>query len=193
MAEISDTIPEGGRLGAGALEADTWFATEVLPLEAALTQFLRHNWRSESDIADLLQDIYVRVYEAALKQIPEAARPFVFATARNLLINRVRRERIIPIEAVADLDALGVAMDEPDPDRSLAAREELRRLQDVLNRLPRRSREAILMKQVEGLSRREIAQRMGITEKTVKWHLNEGVRTLADILYGEPVVQKGKA
>ena len=198
MAETLDTSHESTDLlrpvaALAACEVDVWFAHEVLPLEAALVQFLRHNWRNKSDIADLLQDVYVRVYEAALKQIPESARAFVFATARNLLINRVRREQIIPIEAVADLDALGVAMDEPGPDRSVIARDELRRLQDVLDRLPRRSREAIVMKQVEGLSRREIATRMGVTEKTVKWHLNEGVRELADILYGEPVVQRGKA
>jgi RNA polymerase sigma factor (sigma-70 family) len=198
MAEISDISQEGAnpsRAGAvfAACAVDVWFAHEVLPLEAALMQFLRHNWRNKSDIADLLQDVYVRVYEAALKQIPESARAFVFATARNLLINRVRREQIIPIEAVADLDALGIAMDEPGPDRNVIARDELRRLQEILDRLPRRSREAIVMKQVEGLSRREIAARMGVTEKTVKWHLNEGVRALADILYGEPVVQRGKA
>jgi len=198
MVETLDTSHEGADLhrpavALAACKVDVWFAHEVLPLEAALMQFLRHNWRNKSDIADLLQDVYVRVYEAALKQIPESTRAFVFATARNLLINRVRREQIIPIEAVADLDALGVAMDEPGPDRSVIARDELRRLQDVLDRLPRRSREAIVMKQVEGLSRREIATRMGVTEKTVKWHLNEGVRELADILYGEPVVQRGKA
>lgn len=198
MAEILDTSREGNdqiRPVAvyGVSAVDIWFAHEVLPLEAALMQFLRHNWRNKSDITDLLQDVYVRVYEAALKQIPESARAFVFATARNLLINRVRREQIIPIEAVADLDALGIAMDEPGPDRNVIARDELRRLQEILDRLPRRSREAIVMKQVEGLSRREIAARMGVTEKTVKWHLNEGVRALADILYGEPVVQRGKA
>ena len=43
-----------------------------------------------------------------------------------------------------------------------------------------------IMRQVEELSRREIAVRMGIAEKTVKRHLNDAVRTLADILYGEP-------
>ena len=55
-------------------------------------QFLRHNWRNKADIADLRQEVYVRVYEAARKQIPDPAKPFVFTTARNLLIDRVRRE-----------------------------------------------------------------------------------------------------
>ncbi len=50
-------------------------------------------------------------------------KPFVFATARNLLIDRARREHIVSFEAVADLDALGVAIDEPGPDRTIIARE----------------------------------------------------------------------
>jgi len=52
--------------------------------------------------------------------------------------------------------------------------------------LPARSREAFTLQQVQGLSRREIGVRMGITEKTVKRHLEDAVRALADIIYGEP-------
>jgi RNA polymerase sigma factor (sigma-70 family) len=167
-------------------DADLWFVAEVLPLEAALTQFLLHNWRNKNDIEDLLQDIYVRVYEAALKQIPESPKPFVFTTARNLLINRVRRERIIPIEAVAEWETLNVAKDEPGPDRVLMARDELARLQVVLDRLPPRCREAILLRRIEGLSRREIAARMGISEYTVAEYLTHSMCALADMLYGEP-------
>lgn len=166
-------------------EIDAWFAREVLPLEGALMQFLRHNWRNRSDIEDLLQDVYVRVYEAALKELPERAKPFVFATARNILINRVRREQVVPIEAVSDLDALSIAIDEPGPDRSTIARDELRLVQAALDKLPPRCREAILLGQVEGLSRREIAERMGIGEGTVKSYLAEGAHALADIFYGE--------
>ena len=168
-----------------ASDVQAWFVREVLPLEAMLIQFLHHNWRNRSDVEDMLQDVYVRVCEAALKQIPFPAKPFVFTIARNLLIDRVRREQIIPIEAVADLDALGVAKDEPSPDQNVIAREDLRRLQIALDRLPPRCREAIVLRQVDGLSRREIAQRMGIGEGTVKEYVAEGVRALAGMLYRE--------
>ncbi|HEY4126049.1 MAG TPA: RNA polymerase sigma factor [Rhizomicrobium sp.] len=169
-----------------ASDLETWFVREVLPLEAALTQFLRRSWRNASDIPDLLQEVYMRVCEAAQKQIPVPAKPFVFAVARNLIIDHVRREHVVSIESIADPDELDAALDQPGPDRSAIARDELRRLESALDRLPPRSREAMVMKKVEGLSRREIALRMGVSEKTVKWHLNEAVRALADILYGTP-------
>lgn len=149
-------------------------------------QFLQHNWRNKSDIADLRQDIYVRVFDAAKKEIPTRTRQFVFATARNLLINRIRDESVVPIEAVADLDALAIAKDEPGPDRSAAARDELRHLQSALEKLPPRCREAVILGRIEALPRKEIAARMGVTEDTVTEHIAKGMRALADTLYGAP-------
>ncbi len=163
-----------------------WFLAEVLPLEPALIQFLRRSGRSKSEIDDLCQDVYVRVFEAAQKQMPRPVRPFVFTVARNLLIDHIRRDQIIPIETVAELDALDIAFDGPGPDRTVMAREELRRLQTALDHLPDRCREAVVMRKVEGLSRREISQRMGVTEFTVNAHLTHGVRVLADMVYGDP-------
>ncbi len=148
-------------------------------------QFLQHNWRNKSDVADLRQDIYVLVYESALKQIPDKPKQFVFTTARNLLVDRVRREQIVPIEAVADLDALDVAMDEPSPDRQVIARDELKHLQTALDRLTPRCREAIILGRIEGLSGVEIAERMGITRSTVSRHLTDGLAALTDMIHGE--------
>ncbi len=162
-----------------------WFVRDVLPLENALIHFLHHNWRNHADIDDLLQEVYMRLTAAAQKAIPAQTKAFVFSIARNLLIDRARREQVVPIEAVADLDALGIAMDQPGPDRGLMARDELRRVQAALNRLPPRAREALLLRRVEGLSRAEIAQRMGIGEGTVKEYLAQSVCALADMLYGE--------
>jgi RNA polymerase sigma factor (sigma-70 family) len=171
---------------AESAEVDAWFACEVLPLEAALMQFLQHNWRNKSDIYDFRQEIYVRVYEAALKQIPDRPKQFVFATARHLLIDRVRQEQIIPIEAAVDLEALDMIGETPGPDRIVMARDELRRLQAALDRLPTRAREAVILGRIEGLSRHEIAQRMGVAEGTVAQYLTRGICALVEILYGEP-------
>ncbi|HTO39648.1 MAG TPA: RNA polymerase sigma factor [Rhizomicrobium sp.] len=163
-----------------------WFVREVLPLEAALVQYLQHNWRIRADVEDLLHDIYIKVCEAAARERPQHPRAFVFTTARNTLIDRVRKEQVVPIEAVADLDALNMAADDPGPERTALARDELRRVQAALDRLPPRRRQAVYLKQVEGLTRREIATRMGVGEETVKDYLAEGLFDLAELLFAEP-------
>jgi RNA polymerase sigma factor (sigma-70 family) len=167
-----------------------WFAREILPLEASLIHFLRSNWRNETEVEDLLQEVYVRVFEAARKEIPTQIKPFVFATARNLLINRFRQCQVVPIESVADLDSLRIPVSEPTPERSVIARDELRRLQAALDRLPPRVREAVLLRRVDGLSRREIAMRMQIGEGTVKDYLADAVNMLSDMLYRETEITR---
>lgn len=166
--------------------AKAWFVREVLPLEAMLMRFLARNWRNKSDLEDLRQEIYAQVLDAAEADIPEQAKPFVFSVARNLLIDRFRKQHVVPIEAVAELDSLNIPADEPGPERNVMARDMLRRLQSAIDQLPPRCREAVVLKRIEGLSRREIAQRMGITEQTVSDHIAYGMRLLANVLYGEP-------
>jgi DNA-directed RNA polymerase specialized sigma24 family protein len=58
-------------------DVDVWFGREILPLEAALMEFLQHNWRNRADLTDFRQDVYVRVYQAAQKQIPDHPRQFL--------------------------------------------------------------------------------------------------------------------
>lgn len=177
--------PHRGGAAMAESEVNSWFVHEVLPLEAALVRFLRRGWRNESDIKDLRQEVYARVYEAAKKDIPRPAKPFVFAVARNLLINTARRAHVVSIDAVADPDALGVAVDEPGPDRTVMARQELHQLQSALQRLPERWRDVVIMRKVEGLSRREIATRLGIAEPTVSQHLAAGMAALANLFHDE--------
>lgn len=198
MIEKTDSEIEGARLRRldavmDAARVDSWFVAEVLPLEAMLMQYLHHNWRNKADIEDLLQDVYVRVYESALQEIPLQPKAFVFTTARNLLINRARKAQIVSIEAVADLEALGVALDAPGADRTMIARDELRRLQAAIEKLPPRCREVVVLRRIENMPRKEIAHRMNITEDTVAEYLANGMNTLADILYGEPAdLRSGK-
>ena len=163
-------------------EVDDWFVTEVLPLEGMLERFLRRNWRDENDIADLRQEVYAKVFVSSSGCQPDSAQAFVLSTARNLLIDRARRARIVSIETFADMDALELIAEPIPIERNLMARSELKLLQAALELLPARCREAVELRKIEGLSQREVARRMGITEATVERQVSKGVRVLAAAL-----------
>jgi RNA polymerase sigma factor (sigma-70 family) len=158
---------------------DQWFAAEILPHEAGLMRYLARVWPNRSERADLRQDIYVRIYESARHARPSAPKAFLFATARNLLADRVRRSRIVPIDPMQDLDGLNVLVDELSPEQRLSAHQELRRLAAAFDRLSDKCREVIWLRRVEGLSQREAAQRLGMHEGAVESQLTRGVRSLA--------------
>jgi RNA polymerase sigma factor (sigma-70 family) len=184
-ADRADAVVNDSRGETRTAEVKAWFVREVLPLESLLIRFLSRSGRGRPDIEDLRQDVYMRVCAAAYDEIPKQTKALVFTTARNLLIDRARHEQIVSIEAVENLDALNIAIDEPAPERAVMAREELRRLQSALDRLPERMRLAVILQKVDGCSVEEIATRMSTSERTVKRQLSEGVRALAEILLRE--------
>lgn len=158
---------------------DDWFFREVLPLEPEIVEYLSRNWGSESEIEDLRQEVFVKVYESARNEIPAAPRQFVLQMAQNILFVRKRRDKVIPIGSLTDLDALNPESDEPSPERRTAALQEVERLQVALNNLPGRCREVVVLRKVRGLGQREVARQLGIEENTVEQHLSKGLRLLA--------------
>ena len=168
-----------------ANELDEWFVREVLVHERALTQYLHRCWSRRDEVHDLRQEIYVRVYEAAARGRPNTPRAFVFATARHLMTDRLRRGRVVSIEPVGDFEPSNVYLiDEVSPERWIGTRQALRRLAEALDALPPRCREVVWLRRVEELSQKDVAQRLGISGRTVEKHLAKGMRLLADHLYG---------
>lgn len=165
-------------------DLDAWFAADILVHEAALVAFLRRCGSQAGDLHDLRQEVYVRVYEAAAKARPHHPRSFLLATARHLVTDRLRRGRVVSIEPVGDLEALNVLIDECSPERRLGARQNLRRLAEAFDRLPERCRQAVWLRRVEELPQKQVAQRMGITEKTVEKQIAKGMRLLAAHYFG---------
>jgi RNA polymerase sigma factor (sigma-70 family) len=161
---------------------DQWFANDILPHEAALMRYLYKVWRSPAEVPDLRQETYVRVFESAAKSRPRSPRSFLFATARNLMIDRMRRDRIVSIDYTHDLNALDVPVDQLSPERRLGARQELQCLAEAFDRLPETTRSVIWLRRVEGLSQRQTAEKLGIQESTLEGHMVRGLRTLANIL-----------
>lgn len=181
-----DRSARGGTLVVDEKALNRWFCEEVLPLERALMHFIRRNWRTEADIIDLRQEVYERALKGARSGLPQHSAAFVFTIARNHLVNRAKQARIVSFDLVADLEAVELAPDMLATDRHLTARDELRRAQAGLARLPKRCREVIRLRKVEGMSTREVAERMGIGIDTVERQTTLGMRALVDFMLGGP-------
>lgn len=164
---------------------DAWFVQEVLPLEPLLIGYLRRNCRDTDDIVDLRQDVYIRVVEAAEAGLPEKTKAFVFAVARNLLIDRARHRQVAAIVALAPSGELPDHIDELSPERHAMGRQDIARLEQAFSDLPAKCREVVRLRKIAGLSQRDVAGQLGISEGTVEKQIAKGIRFLAAALGGD--------
>lgn len=161
---------------------DEWFRREILSQEQALRRYLTRSWRNRDETDDLRQETYVRVYEAAAKERPAQPKAFLFATARNLMTDRIRRRRVVAIDPVADLDTVSYVVDDNSPEAYATVHEELRRLAEALDTLPPRCRQVVWLRRIDDLSQKEVASQLGIAQKTVEKHVMRGMKLLDQAL-----------
>lgn len=172
---------------------DIWFIEEILVHEDALLRYLQRHWPVQEDIVDLRQELYARIYEAAAKALPAQPKAFLFASARHLMTDRIRRSRVVSIEPMGDFEPSHVLTDDVSPERWCGGRQALRRLSDAFDQLPDRCREVVWLRRVEELSQKDVALRLGISEKTVEKHIAKGMRLLADSLHASGDLPRPRA
>lgn len=160
-------------------EQATWFAREVQPHEGALRTWLRRMFPSIPDVDDIVQETYVRLIRARREGRVNHAKAYIFTTARNFAYDLFRRKRIVSIEGVADLDDLSVVDERADVAESVSRQQELDMLAEAVRGLPDRCRHVLTLRLLYGLSHKEIAQQLGISEHTVKAQLAKGMRRCA--------------
>jgi RNA polymerase sigma factor (sigma-70 family) len=164
---------------------EDWFASEILAHEPLLVGYLLRVWPNRDEVPDLRQEIYVRVFESAQHTRPALPKAFLFATARNLMTDRLRRGRIVFIGTRGDLDELNVLVDELTPERCVTNIEELQRLAKAFDCLPPQCRTVMWLRKVEQLSQKEVAVKLGVQEKAVEKQVARGIRLLtATLLVG---------
>jgi len=161
---------------------DTWFRAAVLPHEEGLRRFLSRMWSDPTEIADLCHDAYVRMYEAARVSRPRNPKNFLFATARHIVIDRMRRRRVVVIHALEPQHCDEHLVDCLSPERQAIAANEFGCLLDAIERLPRRSREVLWLRRVRELSQRETAEALRVSEKAVEKHLHLATHRLLHVV-----------
>jgi RNA polymerase sigma-70 factor (ECF subfamily) len=141
----------------------------------------------DSDAQDLTQDVFLRVFRAlgSFRSAEGCFTTWLTRLTRNLLIDHYRRTRNLRVtdsieEQLPRVEQGFVAVSRPDS--QLAGREASELLQAALGRLSPELRETIILRDLQEMEYREIAQVLDIPEGTVKSRLNRGRAELARIL-----------
>lgn len=159
-----------------------WFTEKVQVHEASLRAWLRSRFPSLPDIDDVVQESLTRVWQARAAGPIVLVKPFLFATARNYALDYFRRQQVVSIEAIAEIEALGVMEEGTGVPETVAKTQELELLTQAIQTLPDRCRQVLTLRKIYGLSQREIARQLGIAEHTVEAQVGIGVRRCAEFL-----------
>jgi RNA polymerase sigma-70 factor (ECF subfamily) len=157
-----------------------WFLRNILPHEPALRGWLSRSAPPGIDAGDVIQEAYTILAELETVDAIRHPRAYLFQVARSVIVRHVRRARIVPIHTVDDLERLEHSDGAPSPEQHAIDRDELRQLARAIAAMPRKTREAFILRRVDGLSQRQIAMQMRITENTVETHISRGVLFLID-------------
>jgi RNA polymerase sigma-70 factor (ECF subfamily) len=145
-----------------------WFKVAILPYEGVLRARLRRIVNRPCDVDDLVAECMTRAFANGDVTRTTSGKAYLFQIARNLLIDEARREKVVSIELVAELDVLHA---DHSTEAALHARDELRHLQTILDSLPSQCRRAFIQRRVYGKSVKEIAEEMDLSVFTVDKHL----------------------
>lgn len=169
--------------------ADSRYLVEVLECEGLLRACLFRYTRNVADVDELLQETYARLLSAQDKSSTEvrSVRAFALTVARNVALDWLRHRDIVPINLVADIAALDVLDESAQVEEIVNAHQELALLAECVAELPKRCRQALMLRRVYGLSQREIAERLCIKESTVEQLLARAVRRCAEALFAREV------
>jgi RNA polymerase sigma-70 factor (ECF subfamily) len=135
---------------------------------------------SAEDIDDLIQEAYCKL--TGLDSVDHIDRPdaYFFSIVRNLLVRRLRRAAVVPFSTIAEIEAFDDGR--PSPEQEVAGRRDFERVLALVAQLPERCRRVFEMRKIEGISQREIAEQVGIAEKTVEYHVYEGVKAITSAM-----------
>lgn len=127
-----------------------------------------------SDAADLAHDVFLRLLAKPQQfESDQHARAYLSTVSRHLCVDFWRRRHL----QQAWLEALALVPEQyaPSEEQRALVFEALQQVQEMLARLPGKVSQAFLLSQVQGLSYRVIAERLGVSERTVTKYMAQAM------------------
>jgi RNA polymerase sigma-70 factor (ECF subfamily) len=157
-----------------------WFAEQVQPHEAMLRAWLQAQFKAAGEVDDIVQEAFIRVLKAHESGPIESPKAFLFATARNLALMQIRHRQVARTDSLAETDVSRILDESSDVPGAVARAQELELLTQAIQSLPTRCRQIVTLRKIYGLSQRDIAARLGISEHTVEAQGTIGLRKLVE-------------
>lgn len=124
---------------------------------------------------DLLNEVWLRIGRLTEADAPDDPERFLRTIAGNLALDWLRQKQVrAGVVQVGD-DADQIAGQDPDPERVVQGRLALKHLMSLIEALPSRQKEALLLYRVEGWSMAEVGRHMGISPRTVEIHVSKAI------------------
>jgi RNA polymerase sigma factor (sigma-70 family) len=136
-----------------------------------LVGYLRSRLGSLQEAKEVAQEAYVRVLQLHEPGTPGLLRAYLFKTAANLAIDRLRHRRVRQRsedqpQLFEELDTAHGELD--DPAEQLLAREQADQLLGILQELPSKCQQVMNLHRFEEISQRDVSMRLGISERMVR-------------------------
>ncbi|MEM1434911.1 MAG: RNA polymerase sigma factor [Pseudomonadota bacterium] len=143
----------------------------------ALRRVIRRHSGPGQDPDELLQESFMRAFAAELKRRVENPRAFLFQVARNTALAELRRFKNGPIDETADFSESVLLAEGASDDTAevVDSRRKLRVFTEAVAQLPPKCRQAFLLRRVDGLSFKQIANRMDISVSAAEKHVALGL------------------
>jgi RNA polymerase sigma-70 factor (ECF subfamily) len=159
----------------------TAFAHLVRRHQNAVHRFVTRMLGCQEEALELTQDTFIKAWQALPQWQPQAQfRTWIYRIASNAAKDVLRRRKIVQMEPLDQ--NYESPSDAPEPDVQLQARQHVRALERALAALPPEQREAILLREIEGLSYAEISAALEVHEGTVKSRIARARAALASSL-----------
>jgi RNA polymerase sigma factor (sigma-70 family) len=138
------------------------------------------------DVADdVLQESFLRIWRWAHRYDPDkgAAYSWLVRIVRNRALS-ARAQMHRREDGVGELDAESLTADSPDPAEQAMRSQEARRINGCLANLPLNHRRSVALVYFEGLTHRELAERLGVQLGTAKSWVRRGLAEMGRCLTG---------
>ena len=149
----------------------------------ALRRYLTRQLGTVQGVDDFVQEVFLRAHRARLRRSFRSTQAYLFTTAKNLVIDH-RRKKATHFEETGSAESDQAISSSADPELLTLLTERMSLLRRAIHSLPPRCRQAFVLRKFHHQSYRRIAERMGISEKTVEKHLAKALLLCREYLTG---------